>query len=80
MSETAVTTIALTIDGQTVEVEAGTTIWDAARQAGVEIPVLCHDPRLAPVGVCRVCLVDVGERRLTASCIREAEGALLPPG
>ena len=44
MSETAVTTIALMIDGQTVEVESGTTIWDAARQAGVEIPVLCHDP------------------------------------
>ncbi|MEE8486892.1 MAG: molybdopterin-dependent oxidoreductase, partial [Gemmatimonadota bacterium] len=76
MSETAVTTIALMIDGQTVEVESGTTIWDAARQAGVEIPVLCHDPRLAPVGVCRVCLVDVGERRLTASCIREAEDGM----
>ena len=53
-------TIRLTIDGRGVEVPAGSTIWDAARAAGVEIPVLCHDPRLPPVGVCRVCLVDVG--------------------
>jgi formate dehydrogenase major subunit len=76
MSELAVGTITLTIDGQTVEVEPGTTIWDAARQAGIEIPVLCHDPRLPPVGVCRVCLVDVGEKRLTASCTRAAEDGM----
>ncbi|MCL7959640.1 MAG: 2Fe-2S iron-sulfur cluster-binding protein, partial [marine benthic group bacterium] len=36
-------TIRLTIDSREVEVPAGTTIWDAARAAGVEIPVLCHD-------------------------------------
>jgi formate dehydrogenase major subunit len=76
VSETAVATITLTIDGQTVEVPAGTTIWDAARNAGIEIPVLCHDPRLPPVGVCRVCLVDVGEKRLTASCTRAAEDGM----
>lgn len=76
MTEITVTTFTLTIDGQTVEVEPGTTIWDAARKAGIEIPVLCHDPRLPPVGVCRVCLVDVGERRLTASCVREAEDGM----
>ncbi len=76
MSEPAVDTIVLTIDGRPVEVERGTTIWDAAREAGVEIPVLCHDPRLAPVGVCRVCLVDVGEKRLTASCVRAAEDGM----
>ncbi|MEN8145792.1 MAG: 2Fe-2S iron-sulfur cluster-binding protein, partial [Gemmatimonadota bacterium] len=72
MTETMTETISLTIDGHEVEVPRGTTIWDAARQSGVEIPVLCHDERLPPVGVCRVCLVDVGETRLTASCIREA--------
>jgi formate dehydrogenase major subunit len=64
--------VRLTIDGRPVEVPAGTTIWEAAKAAGIEIPVLCHDPRLPPVGVCRVCLVDVGEKRLTASCVREA--------
>ena len=49
-------TIALTIDGQTVEVAAGTTLWEAARQAGIAIPVLCHHPNLDPVAVCRVCV------------------------
>ncbi|MBI2153986.1 MAG: formate dehydrogenase subunit alpha [Candidatus Rokubacteria bacterium] len=62
----------LTIDGRKVSVPEGTTIWEAARQAGIEIPVLCHDPRLRPVGVCRMCVVDVGERVLAASCVRAA--------
>lgn len=65
-------TITLTIDGREVAVPEGTTIWDAARRAGIEIPVLCHDPRLRPVGVCRMCVVDVGERVLAASCVRPA--------
>ncbi len=65
-------TIGLTIDGRAVEVPPGATIWEAAREVGIDIPVLCHDPRLPPVGVCRVCLVDTGEKKLTASCMREA--------
>jgi len=68
----ATETIRLTIDGREIEVPAGSTVWEAARGAGIDIPVLCHDPRLPPVGVCRVCLVDVGENKLTASCVREA--------
>jgi predicted molibdopterin-dependent oxidoreductase YjgC len=64
-------TIDLTIDGKPVIVPPGTTIWDAARQAGISIPVLCHSPRLRPVGVCRMCVVDIGERVLAASCVRE---------
>ena len=68
----SIQTISLTIDGRQVSVPAGTTIWDAARELGIEIPVLCHDPRLRPVGVCRMCVVDVGERVLAASCVREA--------
>ena len=67
--------VALRIDGQDVAVPAGTTIWEAARSIGVDIPVLCHDPRLDPIGVCRLCLVDTGEKKLAASCVREvAEG------
>ena len=65
--------IKLTIDDLTVEVPEGTTIWDAARSAGIEIPVLCHDPRMEPVGVCRMCVVDVGGRTLAASCVRPCE-------
>src|SRR6516225_12409452 len=65
--------IRLTINNQTISVADGTTIWEAARQHGVAIPALCHHPRLRPVGVCRVCVVDVGGRVLTASCVRPCE-------
>ena len=66
-------TISVTIDGRRIDVPGGTTIWEAARRLDVDIPVLCHDPRLEPVGVCRICLVDVGEKKLTAACVRRAE-------
>ena len=65
--------IELEIDGTRVEVPEGTTIWEAARARGIEIPVLCHEPRMKPVGVCRVCVVDVGERVLAASCVRACQ-------
>ncbi|MBW2363050.1 MAG: (2Fe-2S)-binding protein, partial [Deltaproteobacteria bacterium] len=48
-----------------------------ARRAGLEIPTLCHDDRLKPVGACRMCLVDVsGQRRLQPACTWPAEPAL----
>jgi formate dehydrogenase major subunit len=65
--------ISLTIDDRPITVAAGTTIWEAARQLGITIPTLCHQPRLRPVGVCRLCVVDAGGRTLTASCVRACE-------
>jgi formate dehydrogenase major subunit len=65
--------VRLTIDGKPVAVRPGTTIWEAARSAGIAIPVLCHEPHLKPVGVCRMCVVDVGGRVMAASCVRPAE-------
>src|SRR4051812_24756339 len=62
-----------TIDGVQVTVPNGTTIYTAAKQAGIEIPVLCHDERYDPVGVCRMCAVDVGGRVLAAACVRPCE-------
>ncbi len=57
------------INGKEVEVPQGTTILDAAKEAGVHIPVLCHDSRLNPFGACRVCLVEqVGMPKLQAAC------------
>jgi CRP-like cAMP-binding protein/Fe-S-cluster-containing hydrogenase component 2/ferredoxin len=71
---TAVTdTINLTIDGHDVSVSKGTTIFDAARLNGIPIPTLCHQQNQTPVGVCRVCVVDVGARVYAAACIRECE-------
>ena len=74
ISDTAM--VELTIDGRAIRVPAGTTIWEAAHQAEIDIPALCHDPRLAPVGVCRMCVVDVGERVLVASCVHECRDGL----
>src|SRR5215831_16311211 len=66
--------VTLTINGCTVTVPESTTIWDAARKLGIDIPVLCHDPRLSPVAVCRVCAVEVkGARVAQAACIRQVE-------
>ena len=65
--------VQLTIDGTTVTVPAGTTIFDAARMHGIAIPTLCHQQNENPVGVCRLCVVDVGQRVYAASCIRQAE-------
>jgi formate dehydrogenase major subunit len=69
-------TVSLTIDGREVTVPEGTTIWQAAKDAGIEIPVLCHDERYDPVGVCRLCVVDVGARVYAASCIRPCEDGM----
>jgi CRP-like cAMP-binding protein/formate hydrogenlyase subunit 6/NADH:ubiquinone oxidoreductase subunit I/ferredoxin len=65
--------VQLTIDGTAVSVPQGTTIFDAARAQGIPIPTLCHQQNENPVGVCRVCVVDVGQRVYAASCIRPAE-------
>ena len=65
--------ITLSIDGRDVTVPKGTTIFDAARLNGIPIPTLCHQQNQTPVGVCRVCVVDVGARVYAAACIRECE-------
>ena len=65
--------VTLTVDGQQITVPVGTTIWEAARDAGIDIPVLCHSDGMEPVGVCRMCVVDVGERVLAPSCMRECQ-------
>ena len=69
-------TVTLTIDGTQITVPEGTTIWDAARDAGIDIPVLCHDERYDPVGVCRMCVVDVGARVYAAACVRPCEDGM----
>ncbi|HKV03553.1 MAG TPA: cyclic nucleotide-binding domain-containing protein [Candidatus Acidoferrales bacterium] len=69
--------IELTIDGKKVAVATGTTVFDAARMNGIAIPTLCHQQNETPVGVCRVCVVDVGARVFTASCVRPAEPGMV---
>lgn len=59
----------ITINGQTVKAQSGQTILEAAKTAGVDIPVLCHHPALTNWGACRMCLVKVeGMRSLQTAC------------
>ncbi len=65
--------IDISIDGKTVRVPNGTSVFDAARMNGISIPTLCHLQNQTPVGVCRLCVVDTGARVLSASCVRPVE-------
>ncbi len=72
---TVETSIAL--NDRAVGFTAGETILDVANREGVEIPTLCHDPRLDPVGACRTCLVEVeGERRMLPACMIQARAGM----
>ncbi|KKM10428.1 ferredoxin [Clostridiales bacterium PH28_bin88] len=68
--------VTLTIDKQRVQVAAGATILEAARQAGIEIPTLCYLKEINAIGACRICVVEVkGARTLQAACVAPvAEG------
>lgn len=52
--------VTLTIDGKQVTVPEGTLVVDAARKAGIDIPVFCYHPKMEPAGMCRMCLVEIG--------------------
>ena len=69
-------TVTLTIDGRAVTAPEGSTIYQAAKSAGIDIPVLCHNDRFDPVGVCRMCVVDVGAPAFAASCVRACENGM----
>src|SRR6201992_3943755 len=69
-------TVTLTIDGREVTAPEGSTIWEAAKAAGIDIPGLCHDERFDPVGVCRMCVVDTGTPVFAAACVRACENGM----
>jgi NADP-reducing hydrogenase subunit HndD len=77
-------TIKITIDNKQVEVEKGTTILDAARKMGIDIPTLCH-MRLDDLNIenkpggCRICVVEVqGRKNLSPACITKCDnGAVI---
>jgi heterodisulfide reductase subunit A len=64
--------VKLLINGREVTTEKGHTVLEAAREAGIDIPTLCHHESLPPYGACRFCIVEVtrnGRTRLHASCV-----------
>ena len=69
--------VELTIDGQAVTVPEGSTILEACRSIGTEVPTLCYLETLTPVNVCRVCVVEVeGSRTLVPACSRPVSGGM----
>lgn len=66
--------IALTIDGHSVDVQPGQTVLDAARKLGIDIPTLCYLEKCGPLNTCLVCLVKVNGK-LVPSC-----GTRVEPG
>ena len=71
--------ISLTLNGQRVSVEKGTTLLEAAKFLAIPIPTLCDMEGLSPYGACRLCVVEIGEgprARLVSSCTYPAEDGL----
>ena len=61
--------ITVTLNGRQLGVSEGKTILEVAQENGIDIPTLCYSPELTPLGVCRICVVEVeGSRTLVGSC------------
>lgn len=70
--------VSVTIDGRTVQIEAGSSIIQAADKAGVTIPRYCYHDKLAIAGNCRMCLVDVERMpKLIASCAMPVQNGMV---
>ena len=68
--------IHLKIDGKEVGAKEGMTVLDAARDAGIHIPTLCHHEKLEPFGGCRLCIVEAeanGRSQIVVSCVYPVE-------
>ena len=68
--------IKLTIDHMEIVAEKGTTILQAALDNDIYIPHLCYHPDLEPVGVCRLCMIEIEGRGLTIACRAPVEEGL----
>ncbi len=65
--------VTLVIDGKEVTAEQGKTILDAARENGMDIPIICFHEATTANGLCRMCVVEVeGMRVLQPSCVVQA--------
>ncbi|MCP4356597.1 MAG: NADH-quinone oxidoreductase subunit NuoG, partial [Chloroflexi bacterium] len=70
--------VTLTIDGVELSVPKGMLVVDAAKKIGNDIPVFCYHPKLEPVGMCRMCLVEIGlpmRDRVTGELMLEDDGS-----
>ncbi len=67
----------LTIDGQEIIAEEGTSVLDAALENDIYIPHLCHHPDLKPVGSCRLCGVEINGDSMVMSCMTQVQEGMI---
>jgi NADH-quinone oxidoreductase subunit G len=75
----APTTVSVTVDGQTIEAAKGELVIAAAERNGIYIPRFCYHPRMTPVGMCRMCIVEIDTGRgpaLQPSCMIECSDGM----
>jgi len=76
--------LSVTIDGRSITAGKGELVIDAAERNGIYIPRFCYHPRMRPVGMCRMCIVDIDTGRgpaLQPSCMIEcADGMIVDTG
>ena len=60
--------VTLTIDGLEIRAAKDMSVLEAALANGIYIPHLCHHPDLEPVGMCRLCMVEVDGKKMVTSC------------
>ncbi|MGZ8784559.1 MAG: 2Fe-2S iron-sulfur cluster-binding protein [Acidimicrobiia bacterium] len=70
--------VAITVDGRSVTSPAGSTLLEAFRHEGLDIPTLCFLENLTPANTCRICVVEVeGSRALVPACSRRVEPGMV---
>lgn len=70
--------VEFSLDGDTVSVPEGSTVLEAVRAGGGDLPTLCQGDTLTPANACRLCMVEVeGSRTLVPSCSRKAEPGMV---
>ncbi|WP_143558533.1 (2Fe-2S)-binding protein, partial [Solemya velum gill symbiont] len=69
--------MSFTLDGKSIPFKEGDTIMDAALNAGEYIPHLCHEPGFTPHGSCRLCLVSLDGRNISACTLPAVDGSVV---
>jgi predicted molibdopterin-dependent oxidoreductase YjgC len=78
LTEREMSTITAQVNGEMVEVPEGSTILDACREVGLDLPTLCYGPTMTAANACRVCVVELeGSRTLVPSCSRGLEDGMV---
>ena len=73
--------VTITVNGRSIQAEAGQTVLQVAQANGIDIPTLCNHEELEPIGACRLCIVEATAKgrkrsRIVVSCLYPVEEGL----